>query len=124
MQLAGGLRCGWHARLVCESAGIALRGGNQVVRARVLNVLLREDAEQITSHGKGPGEQVGRHTIARDEDGRLGEARVLRVEQDGIDLRVGLGLMVGEEDDIVAVGHLQARPDPVEVRSAEGRVKC
>ena len=41
---------------------------------RVLDVLLRKDAEQVATHREGLGEQVGGDAVAGDEDRLLREA--------------------------------------------------
>mmetsp|Transcript_10197 Transcript_10197/g.30400 ORF Transcript_10197/g.30400 Transcript_10197/m.30400 type:complete len:394 (+) Transcript_10197:2116-3297(+) len=82
---------------------------------RVVDVLLGVDAQQVAAHGEGDGERVRRHLVAGHADDLLGELLRLRaaLEEQRDDLRVGLGLVVRQEHDVLAA--LQALHDLVEL---------
>mmetsp|Transcript_17286 Transcript_17286/g.50232 ORF Transcript_17286/g.50232 Transcript_17286/m.50232 type:complete len:303 (-) Transcript_17286:431-1339(-) len=67
-----------------------------------VDVLLGVDAEEVAAHGEGDGERVGRDLVPRDVSDLgplLPVSRLLEEARE--DLRIGLGLMIREEDDVL-----------------------
>mmetsp|Transcript_3070 Transcript_3070/g.7250 ORF Transcript_3070/g.7250 Transcript_3070/m.7250 type:complete len:324 (+) Transcript_3070:224-1195(+) len=72
-----------------------------------VDMLLGVDANEVASHAKGNRQRIGGHLVAGNIDnlgGFLGVSGLF--QQDGHDLGIGFRLVVGIENDILAVGSL------------------
>mmetsp|Transcript_11015 Transcript_11015/g.27093 ORF Transcript_11015/g.27093 Transcript_11015/m.27093 type:complete len:338 (+) Transcript_11015:327-1340(+) len=91
-----------------------------------IDVLLRVDAEEVPSHGKGHGEGIRGDLVTGHISNFGGEVSDIvgdRFEEAADHLRIRLGLVIGEEDDIFARLDLLPRPLEIVLAQHHGLIK-